>query len=163
MITLERFSKIMSHIPTFLLATALVLRSFLIFFLIGGINQVLAEEDQTAQPASVMSSEQQAQQVIDLFDSDKDGRLNKDEYAHGTVKVFHSMDHNANITLDAHEVHDPADSEVNKADQNHDSKLSFTEVLEHQKKAFDVKDTDDDGYLSKGEIEGSIKDKSGGK
>ncbi len=117
----------------------------------------LAEEHAASSPA--LSPGQQAQQVLDLFDKDGDGRLNKDEYAHGTVRVFESMDKDDDISLSSSELIHHDDADLKKSDTDADSELSFTEILKHQEKAFDDKDKDDDKHLSRGEIEGYIREK----
>ena len=116
-------------------------------------------EDSKVAPVATICPEDQAQAITDLFDTDKDGKISKDEYAHATMKMFESMDKDSNNAIHSSEMSDPGDESLKEADTDGDSKLSFSEILKYQEKAFNDKDLNHDGYLAKDEITECVKAK----
>ena len=125
-----------------------------------GLASAHAEDSTPTQaPEATDSVALQAQQILDLFDKNKDERLCRNEYAHAVMNTFEALDENEDGILASTELEQSECDSVKKADTDHDSKLSFTEIIEHQKKEFDEKDLNHDGYLSRDEIESSIRAK----
>ena len=132
-----------------------------VLFSQGGISPsfVSADEVGSKECLSQKAVDEQTEQILGLYDSDKNGRLDKDEYAHATMHTFEAIDQDGSNALETRELDNSKDRDVPTADSNQDGKLSFTEILKYQEKAFQEKDMNRDGALSKEEIAASIAEK----
>ncbi len=101
--------------------------------------------------------------MFDRFDTDKDGRISKDEMRAGTDKVFAETDTNKDgfISKEEMEAHhkamrDKMQERWKAADTDGDGALSKTEVdaakMTHLSRDFDKLDKNKDGKLSPDEI-----------
>ncbi|NLF25432.1 MAG: EF-hand domain-containing protein [Deltaproteobacteria bacterium] len=92
------------------------------------------------------------EQIFEAYDTDKDGKISSDEYAHGVIITFHQLDKNGDLQLDASELGDSWDTEAMAVDIDGDGRLTLSEILHHQSKSFKKRDVDGCGCLTEEDV-----------
>jgi len=109
-----------------------------------------------AAPAAVDPG-QHTDAVLDHFDQDGDGALSRDEFTHGVISSFHYMDKDRTLSVERHELGSQWNHESTAADHDKDQDISLHEALKAGDRAFEERDANRDGSLSRDEIHASIK------
>ncbi len=94
--------------------------------------------------------------VLDKLDTNRDGRVDAQEFTSGVSKTFELYDKNKDGYIDlkeisASQVADPK-KWLDQIDTNKDGKVDYSEFLGAATKWFKTSDTDRDGYLNRTEF-----------
>ena len=94
--------------------------------------------------------------LLDKLDSNRDGKIDIQEYTSAVSKTFHLYDKNGDGYLDlkefsASQVGD-AKKWFNEIDTNKDGRIDYAEFLGAATKWFKMSDTDGDGHLNRTEV-----------
>ena len=94
--------------------------------------------------------------MLDKLDTNRDGKIDIQEFTSATSKTFHLYDKNGDGYLDlkefsASQVPDPK-KRFNEIDTNKDGRIDYPEFLGAATKWFNTSDTDRDGRLNRTEF-----------
>ena len=107
----------------------------------------------TAQPAfAVERTPKEKAELFQKFDTNKDGFVDRDEFASEMINIFISVDKDGSEFIEASELTDPDPKEFGDNDGNKDGKLSFDEVMSEKLGDFKKVDANGDRKLSLPEV-----------
>ncbi|MEM9684066.1 MAG: hypothetical protein AAF942_12430, partial [Pseudomonadota bacterium] len=92
------------------------------------------------------------QKIIEMFDRNKDGKIDQTEYTLGIVAFFIRLDKNDDGFLTRDEVPGMKDEAFDMVDADKDGKISDYEFVTSDALKFDRVDTNSDGYITADEI-----------
>jgi Ca2+-binding EF-hand superfamily protein len=102
----------------------------------------------------------------DKLDTNRDGKIDLQEFTNGVSRTFQLYDKNGDGHLDLNELSasQAADPKkwFNEIDTNKDGRIDYPEFLEAATKWFKASDTDRDGYLTRTELNAARSSSSSG-
>lgn len=93
-----------------------------------------------------------AMEIINVFDTDNDGRISREELRYRSIAVFDEIDKSKDGMLSPAELPGLSAATFNAADKDNDGKLSAYEYSQSEFLRFGTIDKDNDGFITAAEI-----------
>lgn len=103
---------------------------------------------------SAQRSDKEKAELFAKFDRNKDGSVDRDEFASEMINIFISVDKDSSGFIEAGELTDPDPKEFGDSDRDKDGKLSFDEVMREKLGDFKKADADKNKRLTLPEVTG---------